>query len=28
VKRMPIEELLASRYNKFRNMAQFYRTEL
>jgi acetyl-CoA carboxylase carboxyl transferase subunit alpha len=28
VKRMPIQELLASRYNKFRNMAQFYRTEL
>jgi len=23
----PIEELVASRYNKFRNMAQFYRVE-
>lgn len=27
VKRAPLQELLASRYNKFRNMAQFYRVE-
>src|SRR5215471_7142965 len=25
VKKMPVEELLVSRYNKFRNMAQFFR---
>src|SRR5215475_10798633 len=27
VKKMPVEELLVSRYNKFRNMAQFFRVE-
>jgi acetyl-CoA carboxylase carboxyl transferase subunit alpha len=27
VKRAPLQELLVSRYNKFRNMAQFYRVE-
>ena len=27
VKRAPLQELLVSRYNKFRNMAQFYRME-
>jgi len=27
VKKMPIQELLVSRYNKFRNMAQFFRVE-
>jgi acetyl-CoA carboxylase carboxyl transferase subunit alpha len=26
VKKLPVEELLASRYKKFRNMAQFYRS--
>jgi len=24
---LPVSELLASRYNKFRNMAQFFRVE-
>jgi acetyl-CoA carboxylase carboxyl transferase subunit alpha len=27
LQRTPIQELLVSRYNKFRNMAQFYRVE-
>src|SRR5437868_6094484 len=27
VKKMPVQELVASRYNKFRNMAQFFRVE-
>jgi acetyl-CoA carboxylase carboxyl transferase subunit alpha len=27
IKHIPIPELLVSRYNKFRNMAQFYRVE-
>lgn len=27
IKRVPIPELVAARYNKFRNMAQFFRTE-
>jgi acetyl-CoA carboxylase carboxyl transferase subunit alpha len=27
LKKIPVEQLLASRYNKFRNMAQFFRTE-
>jgi acetyl-CoA carboxylase carboxyl transferase subunit alpha len=27
VQRLPIQELVASRYNKFRNMAQFFRAE-
>ncbi len=27
IKRTPIQELVVSRYNKFRNMAQFFRTE-
>jgi acetyl-CoA carboxylase carboxyl transferase subunit alpha len=27
LRKMPIQELVVSRYNKFRNMAQFYRTE-
>jgi acetyl-CoA carboxylase carboxyl transferase subunit alpha len=27
LRKTPIPELLASRYNKFRNMAQFYRVE-
>jgi acetyl-CoA carboxylase carboxyl transferase subunit alpha len=27
VKRVPLQELVVSRYNKFRNMAQFYRVE-
>ncbi len=27
IQRVPIQELLVSRYNKFRNMAQFYRVE-
>jgi acetyl-CoA carboxylase carboxyl transferase subunit alpha len=27
IKNIPIQELLVSRYNKFRNMAQFYRVE-
>jgi acetyl-CoA carboxylase carboxyl transferase subunit alpha len=28
IKKTPIQELLVSRYNKFRNMAQFYRAEV
>ena len=27
LRKKPVQELLASRYNKFRNMAQFYRIE-
>ena len=27
LKKVPIQELVVSRYNKFRNMAQFYRVE-
>jgi acetyl-CoA carboxylase carboxyl transferase subunit alpha len=27
IRNIPIQELLVSRYNKFRNMAQFYRVE-
>ena len=27
IKKMPIQELVVSRYNKFRNMAQFFRAE-
>jgi acetyl-CoA carboxylase carboxyl transferase subunit alpha len=28
VQRLPVEELVAARYNKFRNMAQFFRTDV
>jgi acetyl-CoA carboxylase alpha subunit len=27
LKKTPVQELLASRYNKFRTMARFYRVE-
>jgi acetyl-CoA carboxylase carboxyl transferase subunit alpha len=27
LKKMPIEQLVASRYNKFRNIAQYFRSE-
>src|SRR5246127_257361 len=27
IRKLPLQELIASRYNKFRNMAQFYRVE-
>jgi acetyl-CoA carboxylase carboxyl transferase subunit alpha len=28
LQKLSVEELVASRYNKFRNMAQFFRTEV